>query len=433
MGWAGKSKQPAGDYVVVVGGGVVGLSCAFHLARAGARVELIDDGAVDHRTSFGAAGHIAIEQVEPLASRKYLASAPGRLFAFGGALDFRLADIGVWGPWALEFLKACAPARAAAGRVALSELLSDAHHAWRRLADQIGRPELIRLEGHLAVWECPATVRASQTEWLDAGIDHIRTAPMDETMAARLARTIKAPVAGGVRFEETGQFADIRAMLAALGEAFLAAGGEVREGRVVRLAVSNGQAQAVLEDGSVLAPEKLVVAAGVGSNPLMATIGRRAPVIAERGYHIEGEDLGWGDLPPITFEDRSLIAVKLGDRMRATSFVEFAAFGSPPDPRKWTRLERHVRELGLPMGEPRARWMGARPTLPDYLPAIGVDQVAKNLIYAFGHQHLGLTLAATTGEIVARLAASARPRLDLTPFDLGRFNGRATNNQVKRP
>jgi D-amino-acid dehydrogenase len=62
--------------------------------------------------------------------------------------------------------------------------------------------------------------------------------------------------------------------------------------------------------------------------------------------------------------------------------------------------------------------------LPDYLPAIGASRRAGNLYYAFGHQHLGLTLAATTGELVAALMAGAEPKVDLAPFDLGRFDRR---------
>ena len=70
---------------------------------------------------------------------------------------------------------------------------------------------------------------------------------------------------------------------------------------------------------------------------------------------------------------------------------------------------------------PFTRWMGARPTLPDYLPAIGRSTRAPNLLYAFGHQHLGLTLAATTGEIVAALVADQPAPIDLAPFSLNRF------------
>ncbi len=116
-----------------------------------------------------------------------------------------------------------------------------------------------------------------------------------------------------------------------------------------------------------------------------------------------------------------MIVTRFGDRLRAASFVEFARHDAPADPRKWARLHRHVDELGLPMAAPRSQWMGARPTLPDYLPAIGVSRRAPNLIYAFGHQHLGVTLAAATGELVAVLARGDMPGVPLSPFNLRRF------------
>src|SRR3546814_961170 len=83
-----------------------------------------------------------------------------------------------------------------------------------------------------------------------------------------------------------------------------------------------------------------------------------------------------------------MIVTRFADTVQAASFVEFHSPGAPPDPRKWDRLERHVRELGLPFNPPFTRWMGARPTLPDYLPAIGRSRRVGNLVYAFGHQHL---------------------------------------------
>jgi glycine/D-amino acid oxidase-like deaminating enzyme len=116
-----------------------------------------------------------------------------------------------------------------------------------------------------------------------------------------------------------------------------------------------------------------------------------------------------------------MIATRFGDRIRASSFVEFGHEASPPDPRKWARLKRHVEELGLPMAGPVTEWMGARPTLPDYLPAIGRSARADNLIYAFGHQHLGLTLAPITAELVTTLAEGHAPAVPMAPFDLERF------------
>jgi D-amino-acid dehydrogenase len=123
----------------------------------------------------------------------------------------------------------------------------------------------------------------------------------------------------------------------------------------------------------------------------------------------------------VVFEERSMIVTPFRCGLRAASFVEFTRADSRPDPRKWARLRRHVTELGLPFQEPCSEWSGARPTLPDYLPAIGRSRRAANLLYAFAHQHLGLTLAAITGELIAALERRESAKIDLRPFDLERF------------
>jgi D-amino-acid dehydrogenase len=168
----------------------------------------------------------------------------------------------------------------------------------------------------------------------------------------------------------------------------------------------------------------VLVAAGIRSRELVAAAGHRAPLVAERGYHIRAAADAWpADLPPVVFEDRSMIVTRFANRVQAASFVELGDPDSPPDPRKWARLEHHVADLGLPFHGLIERWMGARPTLPDYLPAIGISRRATNLVYAFGHQHLGLTLAPATAEIVAALVGGSSTGVDLRPFDLDRFGG----------
>jgi len=116
-----------------------------------------------------------------------------------------------------------------------------------------------------------------------------------------------------------------------------------------------------------------------------------------------------------------MIVTRFRSGLRAASFVEFNRAHAPADPRKWSRLRGHVAALGLHLREPCSEWFGARPTLPDYLPALGRSRRAANLLYAFGHQHLGLTLAAITGELIAALARRESTTIDVTPFDLERF------------
>jgi D-amino-acid dehydrogenase len=411
--------QAAGT--LVIGGGIVGKACALALRRAGETVLALDPQGPSRPASYGNAGHIALEQVEPLASPAALASAFGRLFPLGGALDFRLADIAAWGPWAARFVRASTPAGAAHGKQALKSVLQEALPAWRRLAASLGRPDLLVEQGHVVVWERPDTARAGLAIWRAADIGQARLGVLSDPLADRLRQSVRVPIAGGVQFENTGQVRDPALVLNLLDEAFTALGGQRRTGRAVRLRTVKGHVEVRLEDGEWLAPERVLVAGGVGSGALLRDLGHVAPVIAERGYHLEGGAGHWGDLPPVVFEDRSLILTRFGERLRAASFVEFGRESSPPDPRKWARLHRHLAELGVRMEGPVAEWMGARPTLPDYLPAIGASRRADNLYYAFGHQHLGLTLAAVTGELVAALMGGATPAVDLTPFDLDRF------------
>lgn len=410
--------------LVVIGGGVVGLSCALAARRAGASVRVLDHAGPRPSASWGNAGHIATEQVEPLASPKALASAPRRLFALGGALDLRGADLPAWAGFAARYVSASSPARFEAGRAALKRLMSLALPAWRRLAQSLGDAALICESGHLVVWESAATAAAGRAAWASADTGDARFAPLKPAALAALAPRIKTPLAAGLRFHGTAQVREPRQVLQALRASLAAEGGAVDESRVASLRPEPEGLALILDSGERIRPGRVLVAAGIGSGPLMRQTGHAAPLVAERGYHIEGPAGDWGELPPVVFEDRSLIVTRFGDRLRAASFVEFAACGSPPDPRKWARLRRHARELGLPLDDDARPWMGARPTLPDYLPAIGASRRIAGLFYAFGHQHLGLTLAAATGEILANLLSGQAPPIDLAPFDIERFSGR---------
>ncbi|WP_447757934.1 NAD(P)/FAD-dependent oxidoreductase [Sphingopyxis fribergensis] len=407
---------------VVIGGGVVGLATAIALQKRGISVMLIDSPPLSPAASWGNAGHIAIEQVEPLASRATIRSMPRRLFWRGGALSLPLRDIGAWLPFSLRLIAATSPARFAAGRTALGDALGDAMGAWRRLLGRIGANDLLVEDGHFIVWESAASAEAGRAHWATTDTGQAVSRDASPAELDRLAALTSAPVAGAVHIAGSGQIADLDALGDALRTGFDAGGGSRIEAKIERLAVENGRAVAIATDGTRHAADAMVIAGGAASGALLASIGQRVPIIAERGYHIQSAATDWPpDMPPVVFEDRSMIVTRFRSGLRAASFVEFGRDASPADPRKWARLRAHVAALGLSFALPGAEWMGARPTLPDYLPAIGRSDRAANLFYAFGHQHLGLTLAATTGDAVAALVAGDATPFDLTPFDLKRF------------
>lgn len=409
----------------VVGGGVVGLSCAIALARAGHAVTLFEPNIVragvpgevgGFAPSWGNAGHIATEQTAPLASPETLLGAWKRRFSAGGAMDLPPRLVAHWLPFALQFLAASSRDRFDDGANALRPLLAEALPAWRRLVASMGRADLLRESGHLVAWESDKSAAKGRANWraADTGTATVGDASADDLAAIRRL----APIAGAVRFQGTAQVAHLGQLADALETALLAAGGQIIRTRAD--VVMQGRAASIPGHPA----ELVLVAAGARSAALVAPAGHKAPLIAERGYHIRGSAIDWPeDMPPLVFEDRSMIVTRYGAQVQAASFVEFGSVDAPPDPRKWARLEAHVSALGLPIHGPFSRWMGARPTLPDYLPAIGRSARAPNLLYAFGHQHLGLTLAPITAELVVKLAEGADTGISLKPFDLSRFGG----------
>jgi D-amino-acid dehydrogenase len=314
------------------------------------------------------------------------------------------------------------PARVEHGRAALRSLLAAALPAWRTLSERLGTPELVRETGHFVVWESTASAAAGLASWRSVDIGTARFHECGADELRQLASIMKHPPAGAIRFENTAQIADLPKLAEALRSSIIARNGRIVNAQAREIISRQGSVTVALDGSAAMDADFVVIAAGVRSRELLEPVCQPLPLIAERGYHLQMTDHRWPDLPPVVFEDRSLIVTRFESGLRAASFVEFSHPDAPPDPRKWQRLRHHVEALGLPCGAPAREWMGSRPTLPDYLPAIGRLPHAPNILYAFGHQHLGLTLAAITGELAAQLAMQAPTAVSLSPFDLQRFS-----------
>lgn len=407
---------------VVVGGGLVGLSCAVNLQARGIETCLIDPAREPRPASWGNAGHIAVEQVEPLASIATLKSFPRRLFWRGGALSLPLRDISAWLPFSLRLMAAALPKRFAAGKTALKVTLAEALPAWQRLLASAGAQDLLVEDGHYIVWESDATAAKGRTAWTTADTGTATCRDVTDAEMRAITELTGIRPAGAVRCLGSGQIKDLGQLAEALERRFEALGGMRRKATVRSVEHLGRGLSLTTDDGETLTAETVVVAAGVASGDLLRPLGYTVPIIAERGYHIQTPNTTWPEtMPPVVFEDRSMIVTRFHSGLRAASFVEFGRLDSPADPRKWERLKAHVKALGLSFGEPVNQWTGARPTLPDYLPAIGRADDLPGLYYAFGHQHLGLTLAAVTGEAMGALVCGEAPVINTQPFSLERF------------
>lgn len=446
---APESSSSSAGTAVVNGAGIVGRCCALALQRRGWEVRLLDDDPEHIAPSWGNAGHIAVEQIEPLASPASLRSAWRRSTWRGGPLavrePWRLAS------WLSRFLRASSRERHAAGTQALTSLMAGAMPAWRQLAQSLSTESdraqggvspvsrddldssnhsihaeapLVHFGGHLACWpDADSAQRGRET--LRAGVpDWIAVDAITDVLQRTLAEALPATPIHGCHLHGSAHIDDHARLRTAIDTAFVRAGGVRLYARAATISRDAGASQAhvVLADGRRLDADAIIVCTGVDAAELLQPLGTCVPLVAERGYHLHWTDHDWpASMPPVVFEDRSVVVTRFGNGLRMTSFVEFAPRTAAPVAARWDALARHARELGLPVrGDPQ-RWFGPRPTLPDYLPAIGRSRQAGNVLYAVGHQHLGLTLAPVTAELIADLAAGRKPSINLAPFDLARF------------
>jgi D-amino-acid dehydrogenase len=394
--------------IAVVGAGIIGVACALRLARQGLRVVVIDQQDPGRGASFGNAGHLATEQVFPIADLSILKRLPAMLMDPMGPLRLDWKYLPRALPWFTRLLLNLRPApfqRTVAGIRALNE---SSLGAWQRLLKSIDRTDLLKEDGSLLVFERPDSKQA--IEALQARMRQ-QQVPVDFWQAKAVRETapqLSEQIQGGLFFPCTGHFLDPYRVVGELVHAAKASGvqflkQQVQGGHLHEHGVS------LITDQGRLSARQVLLACGAHSAKLTAALtGKKVPLETERGYHLmlphEHERLPFA----VTSLERKFIMTPMADGLRLAGTVEFAGLDRPPTmARAWQlhHLSKGLfkRDLNADAATP---WMGFRPSLPDSLPII--DRVCDGkVLLAFGHQHLGLTQAAVTAELIAQMVSPA--------------------------
>ncbi len=408
--------------MLVIGAGVIGLACAFRLAREGQRVLLLDREPPGRGASFGNAGHIATEQIFPLASPDVMRDAWRYLFDSDSPLRIRPAYLLPVLPWLLRFAWASRQSAFDRGVSALSSLQASAMSDMTSLLQEARAAHRLKSHGHLVLIENPASASGAQSEMrrmAGLGIDVEWIAP---SVVRELAPDLTVSIEGALRFNASGHVDDPHAVCVALHDAFCAAGGEFLQAEVNAAERSEGGFNVRTSHGKSLKAGKLLLAAGAWSKPLAAQLGFPVPLDTERGYHIMLPGVAPRFTIPIASHERKVIMTPMAGGLRMTGTVEFGGLVLPPDPRRFSALKRHMNALAATMPTDNiTTWMGFRPSLPDHLPVLGRAPGNQHLYFAFGHQHLGLTLAGVTARIIVAQVMGREPAIDLAPFAPDRF------------
>ena len=168
--------------------------------------------------------------------------------------------------------------------------------------------------------------------------------------------------------------------------------------------------------------DKAVVACGAFSKKLTDQVDEKIPLDTERGYHVHFKGYDHLLSRPVIFLNRGFGITPMEQGLRVVGTVEFGGLDNPLSKKRILNLVNNAKYLFPELDKNHDEWLGFRPTLPDFLPVMGPSKNHKNLFYSFGHHHLGWTLGAISGKILAGIIAEEKTNLDLSSYSPLRFS-----------
>ena len=408
--------------VVVIGAGIVGICSAVFLAEAGKKVVVVDRTGVCEATSSGNAAALAFTDMLPMAHKGMGRQVPKWLADPLGPLAIPPAYLPKLMPWLIRFVMAGRPGRYEASLTAQASMMKLAEREWNGLFDRSGTRTMLREHGSLELYESEAEFGASLPGWaarerFGVAFKHLGMAELADYQPGLSPAFVR-----GTFVPEWKNVADPMLLGKALWSYAETLGARFVQARVAAVVPSSEGVSVALEGGSTLAAGRAVVAAGAWSHFLARACGDRIPLETERGYNTTLPSSAFDVRRQLVFPGHGFVITPLSTGLRVGGAVELGGLDRPPNyARSRAMLEKARRFLpGLDPAGGR-EWMGYRPSLPDSLPVIGRSRSSDNVVYAFGHGHLGLTQAAATGRLVRDVLLDRAAAIPLAPFSPQRF------------
>ena len=397
------------------------MSCAEELRRSGANVTLIDrvKAGDPTQTSFGNAGILAREGIMPIANPSMLKMIPQILLSPNSPVYLKWSYLAKFSPWALQFIMNGTRPKALPIILALNELIYDTVENHIQLSKNTGAARFIE-KGDMTLLfrnrkQFSSDKFANQTRrnlgitWEELSRDKL----LDRD--PHISKLYQF----GLAYKNHGWITNPAAYVSSLAKHFQENGGKILIGEVSKINGNNVE----LKGGIILKAENIVLATGAWSKNLASQLGHNIPLQAERGYHLSLKNAS--HMPPNTYliTDKKFGLTPMDGFLRCAGQSEFAPLEMPPNPKAIKNLRKFLFRLYPKLEyETETIWQGTRPTLPDSLPVIGRSSKNTSVIFAFGGQHLGLTMGPKIGNMVRDIIFERQSNVNMTPYSSDRFD-----------
>ncbi|MFQ3237602.1 MAG: glycine/D-amino acid oxidase-like deaminating enzyme [Paraglaciecola sp.] len=410
------------ERVIIIGAGVVGAATALALQKSGHKVTLIDRDAPCSGASFGNAGAIVNGSCAPTAMPGIVYDAMVMLSQKAPALAIRPAYFHKILPWLVRFIwqsRASAVANNSRHLFALSNL---AVQSWRQLTDNTELSKLLHQQGWLKVYQSSKSFDGSLNARQLLDRQGTKYQVLDRGDIQALEPNLAPIFNHGIFQQDSLHITNPDQLVQGMVDLMVKRGGNYKQFAVDNIAHQQQTVQLSGPEG-ILTADKVVIASGAWSKSLAKQLGDDIPLDTERGYHMMLANSTEALLQrPVVNVDNSFVLSPMEMGLRMTSQIEFGGLHLPPDYTRVRSLLPQVKRM-LPKADLKEQsvWMGFRPSLPDSLPVLGYSSATNRVIYAFGHQHLGMTLGAVTALIIDDLLSNNTPRVELEPYRAKRF------------
>ncbi|MBO3278106.1 NAD(P)/FAD-dependent oxidoreductase [Pseudomonas schmalbachii] len=415
--------QASAQNAVVIGGGIVGVCCALYLQREGHRVTLVDPAAPGDSTAKWSCGQMAVSEVIPLSKPGILMKVPGWLLDQKGPLALRPSALPGILPWFLRFVACARHSKIVEIARDMAQLTHHVYQDYAPLLDACEDRNMLGQRPIIEVFDSPSGL-AHERPHLELRKElGFQSEELDAAAIGDLEPALAGKFRHGLLFPDWRAVSDTEGFIAALTESFVAQGGIRVRDQVKRIDENADRATGVtLASGSRHPASLVVVAAGTGSRQFFGQLGVDIPLAGIAGYQAVLPTPEVDIRHSVIYSDGGFCFSPMTRGLQIGGTIEFAGPDAEPNFKRAEIILEKARRV-LPQLQTRnvEFGVGYRPFLPDTKPVIDRSPRLDNVLMAFGHGQLGLTLGATTGRLIGDLAAGRQPAQNITPFSAKRF------------
>ena len=408
--------------IIVIGAGIVGVSTAIWLQRSGFKVTIIDQKGPATGASHGNAGILAASSIIPVPNPSLIKKLPFYLLSKDSPVFFKMSYLPKMFPFLMSYLSKSNLREVNKYAERMTPLIFDTVCQHKSLAKGTGAEKFISYQDYCFGYETEENFLNDKKVWKLRQKHGLPFEVVNGNEFSNFDPFYKDLFDVIVKCKNHGKINDPGLYVKTLCDHFLSQGGELIISKVNDISSKNLNDVIVKIESDTLIANKIVVATGAWSKKILKKFKIKMPLESERGYHVEYVEPNFYPKVPMMLTSKKFVITPMDGRIRVAGLVEFAGLKTLKRKPPLNLLKNNIKDLfpNLKYKE-KIEWLGHRPALVDSLPMLGYLDKNKQILVAFGHQHLGLTAGAKTGRIVSDLIIGNDIKLKISNYRPNRF------------